>query len=123
MLFINLLLKLTNLLKQDPSKCSSHRVIILGKYEQAILFFHIIAILPFLGKLKKVKLDFCSLYCDIDKLHTKKLYCTGAVAHNFTKTRLQHRCFPVKYSKFLGTHFLQKTSKRLLLKNPYCSVF
>ena len=25
---------------------------------------------------------FCSLYCGIYKLHTKKLYCTGAVARN-----------------------------------------
>ena len=39
LLFINLLPKSTDLLKQDSSKCSSHRVIFL-----------------FLGKLKKVKL-------------------------------------------------------------------
>ena len=29
--------------------------------------------------------------------------------------RLRHRCFPVKYAKFLGTPFLQNTSGQLLL--------
>ena len=31
------------------------------------------------------------------------------------KKRLWHRCFPVNFAKFLRTHFLQNTSKRLLL--------
>ena len=31
------------------------------------------------------------------------------------KKRLQQRCFPVNFLKFLGTPFLQKTSQRLLL--------
>ena len=30
--------------------------------------------------------------------------------------RLQHRCFPVNFAKFLRTHFLQNTSGRLLLQ-------
>ena len=29
---------------------------------------------------------------------------------NFIKNRLQHRCFPVKFAKFLRTPFLQNTS-------------
>ena len=33
----------------------------------------------------------------------------------FLKMRLWHRCFPVNFVKFLGTHFLQNTSGRLLL--------
>ena len=32
------------------------------------------------------------------------------------KKRLWHRCFPVNFPKFLGTPFLQNTSRRLLLK-------
>ena len=31
-------------------------------------------------------------------------------ACNLIKKRLQHRCFPMKYAKFLRTPFLQKTS-------------
>ena len=121
---INLLPKLANLLKQDSSKCSLHRAVILGEYVRFYLFLHIMAIFLFLGKLKKGQVGvFVLLYCGIYKLHTKKLYCTGAVSHKFTKMRLQHRCFPVKLSKFLRTPFLQKTSGRLLLKNSYCSVF
>ena len=29
---------------------------------------------------------------------------------NFIKKRLQHRCFPMKFTKFLRTPFLQNTS-------------
>ena len=32
------------------------------------------------------------------------------------KKRLQHRCFPVNFVKFLRTHFWQNTFERLLLK-------
>ena len=35
------------------------------------------------------------------------------------KKRLWHRCFPVNFAKFLRTSFLQKTSRRLLLKRGY----
>ena len=34
----------------------------------------------------------------------------------FLKKRLQHRCFPVNFVKYLRTPFLQNTSERLLLK-------
>ena len=34
---------------------------------------------------------------------------------NFLKRRLQHRCFPVNFAKFLRAPFLQNTSGRLLL--------
>ena len=51
LLFINLLPKLTDLLNQDSSKCSSHRAIFL-----------------FLGKLKRSSWGFCSLCCSIYKL-------------------------------------------------------
>ena len=36
-------------------------------------------------------------------------------ARNFIKKRLQHRCFPVDFVKFLRTPFLQNTSGRLPL--------
>ena len=36
-------------------------------------------------------------------------------ACKFTKKRLWRRCFPVNFMKFLTTHFLQNTSRRLLL--------
>ena len=82
--------------------------IILSKYVRFILFFHIMAIFLFLGKLKRVKLRFWFLLFFIFfKLHTKKLYCTRAVTHNFTKMKLQHRCFPEKFSKFLRIPCLQ----------------
>ena len=31
------------------------------------------------------------------------------------KKRLRHKCFPVNFAKFLNAHFLQNTSRRLLL--------
>ena len=77
----------------------------------------------FLVSYKTSSWGICFLYCGIYKLHTKKLYCTRAVTCNFTKTRLQHRCFPVKFAKFLRTSFLHSTSGWLLLKNLYSSVF
>ena len=63
LLFINLLnnLHLKSTSKQDSSKCSSHREIILCKSVRFILFLYILAIFPFLGKLKKVKLGFLYL--------------------------------------------------------------
>ena len=75
LLFIKLLLKLTDLLKQDSSKRSLHRAIILVKYVQFILFFHILVIFLFLSKLKKVKLGFLFFVLYHYKLHTKKPYC------------------------------------------------
>ena len=36
-------------------------------------------------------------------------------ACNFSKKRLWHRCFPIKFAKFLRKPFLQNTSGRLLL--------
>ena len=39
-------------------------------------------------------------------------------ACNFIRKRLWHRYFPVNFAKFLRTHFLQKTSGRLLLFLP-----
>ena len=36
-------------------------------------------------------------------------------ACNFIKKRLWHRCFPIKFAKFLRKSFLQNTSGRLLL--------
>ena len=35
---------------------------------------------------------------------------------NFVKKRLQHRCFPVKYAKFLRTSILKNICKRVLLQ-------
>ena len=58
---INVLPKSADLLKQDSPRCSSHRAIILSKSVRFILFVHILAIFPFLGKLKKVKLGFLLL--------------------------------------------------------------
>ena len=39
----------------------------------------------------------------------------GLRACNFIKKRLQHKCFPVNFAKFLRTSCLQNTSGRLLL--------
>ena len=48
---------------------------------------------------------------------------------NFIKNRLWHRCFPVNFTKFLRTPFLQNTSGQLLLhftrlmKVPFRTIF
>ena len=39
----------------------------------------------------------------------------GLKAYNFIKSRLQHRCFPVKFCKFLRTLNLRNICERLLL--------
>ena len=39
----------------------------------------------------------------------------GLKACNFVKKRLQHRCFPVKFSKFLRTPILKNICEQLLL--------
>ena len=44
---------------------------------------------------------------------------TGFRPSALLKSRLRHRCFPVKFTKFLRTPFLQNTSGRLLLKIQY----
>ena len=43
----------------------------------------------------------------------------GLQACDFVKKRLQHRCFPVKFTKFLRTPFLKYICQRLLL---YCTL-
>ena len=39
----------------------------------------------------------------------------GLMPATLLKKRLRHTCFPVNFTKFLRTHFLQDTSKGLLL--------
>ena len=39
----------------------------------------------------------------------------GLQAYNFIKKRLQHRCFPVKFDKFLRTPILKNICGRLFL--------
>ena len=46
----------------------------------------------------------------------------GLQACNFIKKRLQHRCFPVKFAKFLRTHFLKNSCERLLLSHWSLSI-
>ena len=41
---------------------------------------------------------------------------------NFTKKSLWHRCFPVKFAKFLRTPFLQNISGRLILRIEHLPV-
>ena len=47
----------------------------------------------------------------------------GLQACNFIEQRFQHnRCFPLKFSKFLGRHVLKNVCKQLLLKgDPFYS--
>ena len=40
-------------------------------------------------------------------------------ARNFIKIRLQHRCFPVNFAKFLRTPILKNICERLLLENDF----
>ena len=41
---------------------------------------------------------------------------TGILASNLNKKRLHHRCFPVKFTKFLRTPILKNICERLLHK-------
>ena len=43
-----------------------------------------------------------------------KVFLKGLRACNFIKKRLQHRCFPVKFAKFLRIPILKNICKRLL---------
>ena len=43
----------------------------------------------------------------------------GLQTCNFNKKRLQYRCFPVNFAKFLGTSILKNIYKRLLLYLKY----
>ena len=46
---------------------------------------------------------------------SQKSTCTSLRACKFTKKRLQHKCFPVKFVKFLRTLILKNMCERLLL--------
>ena len=100
---------MADLLKQDFPRCFSHRAIniILGKSVRFILFFHILAIFQFLGKLKKVKLGF--LFFVLRHLQA------GTTPSYFNKERLQRKCFLVKFAKFLRTPFFIEHLQWLLL--------
>ena len=45
----------------------------------------------------------------------------GSQTYNFIKKRLQHRCFPVKYAKYLGTPFFTEDLRWLLLSFIRCN--
>ena len=45
----------------------------------------------------------------------------GMKTGNFIIKKLQHRCFPVKFAKFLRTSFLQNTSDGCFLNSTYAS--
>ena len=58
------------------------------------------------------------------------MFCKKGVLRNFAKRpatllkkRLCRRCFPVDFAKFLGTSFLQSTSRRLLLSQVLFQAF
>ena len=68
----------------------------------------------------------CSIKKLLLKLRTGKYDCRSlfnkVVGHqtcNFIKKRLQYRCFPVNFAKFLGTSILKNIYKRLLLYLKY----
>ena len=50
----------------------------------------------------------------ITELQNNKV--AGLKTWNFTKKRLQHRCFPVKFAKFLRTTFFTEHLRWLLLE-------
>ena len=55
------------------------------------------------------------LYWSLFLINSKN---TGLQPCNFIKKRLQHRCFPVKFVKFLRTAILKYICERLLLTVP-----
>ena len=68
-----------------------------------------------------------SFYLDTQK-HSPEVFCKKSVLKNFanftekhqywSKKRLQHRCFPVKFSKSLRIPTMKKICERLLLGTP-----
>ena len=56
---------------------------------------------------------------------TRKRLCWGLflikfrMSWNFIKNRLQHRCFPVKFEKFLKTSFFYKTPPVDVSETPF----
>ena len=48
--------------------------------------------------------------CAVQKQSLADVLCNRCQACNFIKERLQHRHFPMKFTKFLRTPFLQNTS-------------
>ena len=63
----------------------------------------------------------CKVYCEKRLLKFQKfcwslfLIKKGLKACNFIKKRLRHRCFPVKFLKFLRTSILKNIYEQLLL--------
>ena len=59
--------------------------------------------------------------CSVKKIFLKiykipqKNTCVGVCFFNFIRKRLQHRCFPVKFAKFLGRTILKNICECLLL--------
>ena len=66
---------------------------------------------------------------DMNKIHVsllshKKNSCDGIFSQkacSFIKNRLQHRCTPMNFAKFLKTVILKKTYEGLLLHIEYCT--
>ena len=52
--------------------------------------------------------------------HFKKV--TGPQACNFLKKKYQHRCFPVKFERFLRARFLQNTSGGCFLRKATVTI-
>ena len=71
----------------------------------------------------RILVSFWSIYTfnGLECLFKKKQFrsshrrCEGVKVCNFIKKRLQRRCFPVKFEKFLGTSILTKICERLPL--------
>ena len=59
--------------------------------------------------------------CPVEKVFLKILQilqantCVGVLVANFIKKRLRHKCFPVKFEKFLRTPILKNIRERMLL--------
>ena len=45
---------------------------------------------------------------------------TGLKACNFIKKRLQHKCFPMKYTNFFNNSFFTEHLRWMLLSGDYC---
>ena len=58
---------------------------------------------------------FCKFYRKTSMLESVFNKVAGLKASNIIKNRLQHRCFPVKFAKFLRTPILNNICERLLL--------
>ena len=98
------------------------KLYIIGKYYQCSQQIETSQLICIANQLTDFRSSDRRNYWKFRKFHRKTLgleslynKVAGLQVCNFIKERLQHRCFPVKFEKFLRTTFLKNICERLLL--------